>query len=121
MSIINVCRVKSSSTIKQRTAEKLIKSGTILFPSSFASIKDGMRTYFTTVNYEIIPSLEETKFIMLSWFSLPGTYELCDYLVCFNFVFQFLSNTYLFLPLLSHQNTITGHGEALRQSVSERL
>lgn len=46
-----------------------MKSGNILFPSSFASIKDGIRVYPTTMIYEIITSLEEAKLIMLPVFS----------------------------------------------------
>lgn len=96
-----------------------MKSGTILFPSSLASIKDGIRAYSTTITYEIITSLEKAKLITLpGFFPLPNAYKLCDYLVCFKCVFLSLSNTNLLHPLPSHQNTVTGCGEeALRQSV----
>jgi len=70
-----------------------MKSGTILFPSSFANIKDGRRAHSTTITYEIITSLEEAKLIMLPVFSLPSAYKLCNYLVCFNCVFLSPSNT----------------------------
>lgn len=69
-----------------------MKSGTILFPSSFASIKDGIRAHSSTIIYEIITSLEEAKLIMLPvfpsqvliscviiWFVL--TVSFCPYLI----------------------------------------
>lgn len=46
-----------------------MKSGNILFPSSFATIKDGIRLYPSTMIYEIITTLEEAKLIMLPVFS----------------------------------------------------
>lgn len=92
-----------------------MKSGTTLFPSSVSNIKDGIRAHSTTIIYEIT-SLEEAKLIMfpafppqvlissaIIWFASTGSF--CPYL-----------NTNLLPPLPSHQNTVTGHGEAALRS-----
>lgn len=85
-----------------------MKSGTILFPSSFSNIKDGIRAHSTTIIYEIT-SLEEAKLIItlpasppqvlissvIIWF--VSTVSFCPYL-----------NTNLLPPLPSHQNAVTG-------------
>lgn len=93
-----------------------MKSGTILFLSSFASIQDGIRAHFTTIIYEIITSLEEAKLIMFPGF--PSQTLIRCVIIWFNCVFLSLSNTNLLHPLPSHENTVVECGEeALRQPV----
>lgn len=55
--MINIVEVKTSNN--KRAHSRRMKSGTILFSSSFASIKGSIRAHSVIIIHEIIASLEE--------------------------------------------------------------